>query len=403
MKSIFFGVLLTAVSIQATQAATITAASCSQPAVRTAVNEANDGDIVVIPDGSCSWTAGVSTSKQIWIRAEHYTFADEGRTNRSVIITNNSTEPLFALTTGNSFNVGLSGIRFNEGSGLGNHLRVQGSGSKVAFVSDNYFEVKQRNGNATEIAIIYWSALGGVLWNNRFVGVGGGPGGQVNPDGASILIKSIHRAWETPSTMGALDTGGATNVYFEDNSCQNVGQFPDVDDNGRVVFRHNDIDGCSGLTHGFTSAWGGRHVEYYDNTFRTTTPNVNIAGRYFWLRGGTGVWADNVVHRTYQGYGNPVVLAMIVEGGGTYPKPRQVGRGNDGSGDVPDPVYLWNLTGTGGDPYQVANYTPEMIQQDRDFLLATAKPGWTRYAYPHPLRQALEASPSPPTNLRVPN
>ena len=41
-------------------AATITAASCQQPAVQAAVNSANSGDTVNIPAGSCTWTTAVS-------------------------------------------------------------------------------------------------------------------------------------------------------------------------------------------------------------------------------------------------------------------------------------------------------------------------------------------------------
>jgi hypothetical protein len=323
---------------------------------------------------------------------------------RNVTITNNSSQPLFTFTTGNNFHVRVQGIRFNEGSGTVNHLHVQGSGSKVALISDNYFEVKQRNGNAEDISIIYWSALGGVLFNNRFVGVGSGPGGSANPDGASILIEGSSRVWNTSSTMGVKDTNGSVNIYFEDNSFKNVGQCPDVDDHGRVVFRHNDIDGSSGLTHGFSSSWGGRHVEYYNNTFHVSQDNVNIAGRYFWLRAGTAVFFDNNVAQENRGYGAPDLVQFIVEGGGTYPKPRQVGRGWEG-GDVADPVYIWNQTGAGA--YEVGNNTPSLIQENRDYFVNKGpKPGYTPYAYPHPLRGGTSESPAPtspaaPSNLRI--
>ena len=120
-------------------------------------------------------------------------------------ITNNSTSaPLFQFTSGNNFHVGLAGIRFNEGSGNQNHVRVQGSGSKVPLVNDCAFEIRNRFGNNPDIAAVAWLSQGGVVWNSYFVGVGGGGGGQCCPEGASILIKSP-RAWNTPSTLGALD------------------------------------------------------------------------------------------------------------------------------------------------------------------------------------------------------
>lgn len=386
------------------EAATITAASCSRDAVNTAIAAASDGDTVLIPNGSCSWTSGITTTKQIAVRAQNYTPTKMGAASRNVTITNNATVPLFVFTTGNSFNVALTGIRFNEGSGTSNHLRVLGGGSKIALISDNYFEIKQRNGNAQDISAIFWGAQGGVLWNNRFVGIGSGPGGSVGPDGASVLVKDSPRVWNTSSTMGARDTGGTINVYFEDNTFLNVGQLPDVDDHGRVVFRYNDIDGTSGLTHGFTSTWGGRHVEYYNNTFHVSTSNRNIAGRYVWLRAGTGVFFNNSVAQENRGYGSPVQVAFTVEGTGTYPKPRQVGRGYE-NGDVSDPVYIWNQTGAGA--YAVANYTSSMIQENRDYFVNKgAKPGYSPYAYPHPLRGGgggtpPVTAPQAPTNVRI--
>src|SRR5688572_15333351 len=42
--------------------ATITAANCSSSAVQTAINTASGGDVVVVPNGSCAWSAGVSIS-----------------------------------------------------------------------------------------------------------------------------------------------------------------------------------------------------------------------------------------------------------------------------------------------------------------------------------------------------
>jgi hypothetical protein len=202
--------------------------------------------------------------------------------------------------------------------------------------------------------------------------------------------------------MGSRDTNGLINVYFEDNTIKNLGQCPDVDDHGRAVFRYNDIDGCSGLTHGFTSTWGGRHVEYYNNAFHVSTNGVNISGRYFWLRAGTAVFFNNDVQRENRGYGLPVQVGFIVEGSGSYPKPRQVGRGWE-NGDVSDPVYLWNQTGPGA--YTIRNDSTGMIQENRDYFLNKGpKPGYSPYTYPHPLRTGggtTLPAPQAPGNLRI--
>ena len=217
--------------------------------------------------------------------------------SRSVTITNNSTSvPLFAFTSGNNYHVGLTGIRFNEGSGSQNHVRISGTGSKVPLLKDCAFEVKNRFGNQPDISALAILSQGAVIWNSYINGVGSGLGGQCCPEGASIWVNSP-RAWNTASTMGSRDTSGIVNVYIEDSTLANIGQAPDVDDNGRVVMRYSVLDGAWGITHGFTSRWGGRHFEYYNNTFRVANTNRNMAGRYFWIRAGTGVFTDNVVNQ----------------------------------------------------------------------------------------------------------
>lgn len=394
------------------QAATINAASCSLAHVQAAVNAAVDGDRVVIPNGSCAWAGGIKTTKQIKIEAQNYVPTSRGTMTRSVTITNNSTSgPLLEFTSGNTFHVGVAGIRFNEGSGNQNHVRFGGSGTKVPLINDCAFEIRERSGNNPDIAALAWLAQGSVVWNSYFVGVGAGFGGQCCPGGASIWISSP-RAWNTPSTMGALDTNGIVNVYFEDSTLKDISQSPDVDNNGRVVIRYSLLDGVTGLTHGFTSASGGRHVEYYNNTFQSTTSNRNLAGRYFWLRAGTAVFTDNVVNSQNHGYGTPQLLDIgDITGLGSYPQPRQPGWGHNGSTSVSDPIYIWNQTGNAAYTWGVSNGWDSNVRLNRDiFVNSGPKPGYSKYAYPHPLRDggastaggggsasALQA----PSNLRL--
>jgi hypothetical protein len=64
-------------------AATINAASCSQSAVQAAVNTAVDGDKVAIPSGTCAWSGGIGTTKQIMIEAQNYTPTPKGTMTRN--------------------------------------------------------------------------------------------------------------------------------------------------------------------------------------------------------------------------------------------------------------------------------------------------------------------------------
>jgi hypothetical protein len=61
-KSVLFGLLLGAFFSTSTEAATHTAASCNTSDVQTAINSAAEGDTVVIPRGTCTWTSGVIIS-----------------------------------------------------------------------------------------------------------------------------------------------------------------------------------------------------------------------------------------------------------------------------------------------------------------------------------------------------
>ena len=387
-------------------AATHLAASCSTSAVQAAINAASNGDIVLIPDGSCAWSSGISTNKQIWIRAQNYTPTSGGATNYRVTITNNnSSSPLFTLTTGDDFHVRLSGIRFNEGAGSRNHLVVSGNGAKIALIDDVYMEVKQRNGNQQEVAFIAWTARGGVIWNARFVGLASGAADGVGPSGGSLWVSNPHRPWTTASTMGMRDADGTVNLYLENSSCYNIGAFLDADDHARVVVRHSLFDGCVQLqTHGFTSAWGGRHVEFYNNTFSVTAADRNHAGRYVWIRLGTFLFTDNVVNNASntQNYGsvNLFVIGDITTPG-TYPQPRQPGWGHDGTTHVSDPIYSWNNSGARASAWGYANGWESIVREGRDvFVNQGPKPGYVKYTFPHPAR-AGDAL--PPTDTTAPS
>lgn len=386
---------LSVLSVPIAEGANVPAASCSLQDVRTAVDSASDGDVVTIPNGSCAWSGGISTSKQIRIQAQNYTPTARGTLNRSVTLTNNSGSPLIALTSGNTYHVGVGGIRFNEGSGSANHVRLSGSGSKVPLVYDSAFEIKNRFGSAADVTGLSILSQGAVIWNSYFNGVGGGLGGQCCPEGAGILVNSP-RAWSTPSTMGALDSAGSVNVYFEDSTLANIGQAPDVDDDGRFVMRHSILDGTWGITHGFTSRTGGRHFEYYNNTFSVTNANRNIAGRYFWVRAGTGIFADNVVNAPANPgeWGNPVLFQI---GDNTSPQgqsqARRPGWGHNGTSDIIDPIYAWNNTGARANSWgfngQPGGWQATVVEGREVFVNAGAKPGYSKFAYPHPARTAV--------------
>ena len=380
----------------------VVAASASRANVQAAVNTAVDGDTVLIPNGSSTWTSGISTTKQIIIRAQNYTptpagtagsgfvantlAARTGASSRNVTITNNSSTALFSFTSGDDHHCGLGGIAFEEGTGDGEHLVLNGAGSKPPLIFDNAFESKARFFPANPFMRV--ACLGGVMWNCYIEGTFS----IAEAGSASLLIKNEGgvRNWETNGTIGTDDTGGSVNFYMEDCTAINVGQFPDIDDHGRFVARNCVFDGTWGLTHGFTSTWGGRHWEYYDNVFQQRTTGRNLAGRYFWCRAGTGVFTDNEAYTPADtsSYGNVSQLDIGDNTSpGTYLQDRQPGCGYESSAYASDPIYMWNESGARAYTWGTSNGWGSIVQQNRDiFVNNGARPSYTKYTYPHPLR-----------------
>lgn len=386
--------------------ADILASSASSAHVQTAVDAASDGDTVLIPNGTVTWTSGVdATAKRIRIRAENYTptpagTAGSGATTRNVTITNNSSESLFSFTTSNDYHCRLSGIAILDGTGEGSHLTVRGSGSKPMLMDDMYFTLRERGFPTGRH--IDWQSLGGVVWNTV---IHPKPGKNLGtPTGESILLKST-RSWDTASTMGALDTGGLVNWYFEDSTVANA-SWLDCDELGRAVMRHCVFDGSWSTTHGLSGA-GGRHVEIYDNTFSVTEADRAIAGRYYWLRAGTGVFTDNVVNNCVNpgAYGSVSFLAIAESfiTPSSNPQDRQAGWGHDGASDVIDPIYVWNNTGARASTWYIDAAWADNVQEGREvFVDAGAKPGYSKFTYPHPLRGSGLPTSNPIRSARFP-
>jgi hypothetical protein len=200
--------------------------------------------------------------------------------------------------------------------------------------------------------------------------------------------------------MGNLDTNGDVNFYAEDTTFKFVSQCPDVDDHGRYVARHCVMDATFGLTHGFTSTWGGRHIEYYDCDF-IVDESITNGGfgrnfvRFIWVRAGTTLIKDSFVDNPNVGYGASDLLSIgdNTAPSGSYLIDRQPGCGHNGSAYVSDPMYIYNNTGDGAYDWgfnEDENWD-SVVQEGRDiFVNAGAKSGYSEYTYPHPLRSVIE-------------
>jgi len=93
----------------------------------------------------------------------------------------------------------------------------------------------------------------------------------------------------------------------------------------------------------------------------------------------------------------------------SYPVPRQIGQNYNGTSYFTDPVYIWGndrtpdmgLGWSWGNPCGLV--WNDFVREGRDYVLGTAKPGYSPYVYPHPLTQdgAVSEPLHAPANLSV--
>jgi len=304
--------------------------------------------------------------------------------------------------------VDISGIRFKSGTAThGEHLNLhRTSGGRPVLIHDCWFT---HGGNIGRGILVYNDR--GLLYRCSF------DGGL--EDGVPVLHRTgitlkwngedAGRSWTTPDTMGAKDTTGLSNFYVEDTYFAGAQAF-DFDDNSRTVVRHCLFNNSNVASHGAeTSPEGLRHFELYDNTFLFDDlgeDTLNLC-RWIWIRGGSGIITDNAMpDMKSRMWGDGDEIQMIVMSlrrkclcaGWPYPVPHQVGQGHDGSHSVLDPLYIWNNPGhprVGMDDYEPDEVgkglrNADYLKLGRDYHVGAPKPGYAKYAYPHPLRVAAD-------------
>lgn len=402
------------------------AASNGDPqTLQAAISNAAPGSVIIIPNGSYTWTRGITCNKAITIKGE----SPDGVT----INATNITYEVFDLTENRDGNMEIANINFQT-SVASNYFvfAVRAApwsgdtfrGGGRILMHDCKFNSKSWSYS------VDWDTNGGVVWNCDF------DGGGLN--GISMVCHGLDSSWSTKSTMGTDDTNGLWNTYVEDCSFKHGDTASmNPDDNSRVVVRHCTFSPSSTNGHGLeTSRAGVRHWEFYDNTFGPYPDDGSYNYNYVnFPRGGTGVITDNYYNKGLWGRGciglsvyNTRRKTGQVPCQTHYPAARQIGQSWKGAGgysyvDWPeggtgyftDPVYIWNNTGPGAqqssfvylsqyEPDECGNAQPitKYIQAGRDYVLA-AKPGYQKFTYPHPLRSGGGGGGPTPTPTATPN
>lgn len=360
---------------------TVDAASCEHADVSAAIASASAGNLVRVPAGTCSWAEGLTISGIQLVGA--------GSTAEGTVIT----AGLVDLVKHETQVTRLSGFRF---TGPDQHFDTAGDPNARPYVIDhNYFRA-----DASPRAA-HLGANGGVIHNNELE--------ALSWTSADIFNTQASEDWSDAPTFGDEDVTGERNIYFEDNVFRNITEtMPDGDVGSRLVIRHNTYIDSSIVFHGGfptdSSPDGGtRHFEVYDNEFMRVSNDIPI-NKWVWVRGATGVIANNVMARADSpdgsSYPNKPEIFLTVGCPDPHPVQYQVGQSSETPENPPShPLAIFGNSGpgvsdsnfivvAGSDTAGPPCATPEdYVQAGRDYVSTNAW-GWTPYTYPHPL-QAL--------------
>ncbi len=321
-KGHLLALLLSAVAISSWAQGTYTAASCNQSDVNAVINgpthKAIDGDTIIIPAGTCTWTNSLSIKVGITVNGTGTPNTGAGTfgsgTLKTVIVDNSASNPLFAvsgISYGKTLTLGVLDIEpfsnntplwspisvagtctangcpnariHNIGFGLTTPWTEGGNGSQADWMirTDNVFGVVDHNtipsGSNVELLNANLSA---------YLGVGGyGDNSWAQPDSfgtANVLYMENNNVYVT-QTVNDCDTapsGGAV------GGCRVAGRFNHVN----MVSNSFEPFGFHGLdTDGRPQ--GGRHLEAYGNLVTCTSGSCgNSVGGF---RSGTGLLFGN--------------------------------------------------------------------------------------------------------------
>jgi hypothetical protein len=380
--------------------ATYYAADLTHENVQDAISSCAAGDTLVLPSGSATWDLRVTCHVGINI---------VGPGTGSCFIwsttaTNGSgaKAPCFLVTlTVATQHFDLRDITFD-----GTLVSYDGIIKISGLTSDTFYVHHCKFQNLTHRTLSPINIYG-VIASNTFEA-----GGGTEAQGVSVFgdLSLGTTSWGRGLTLGTKNA-----VYIEDN----LFDF-DVDNDGaldayggaRYVFRYNTLYNTHLGHHGADS--GGYHSVYswevYNNTIISS---VDLGGKWFGSRGGTGVvynnmaTADGTEQAVLSNYRSDAAYAPwgICNGlnpidgnddSSGYPCFEQNGMtGADGT--TPAPIYCWDnivnsVTGTMVVTDDVTatdgsgNYMVDLhIQENRDFYNSTS-PTYIPYTYPHPLR-----------------
>jgi hypothetical protein len=306
-------VVICVLSISNVEAVTRNAATCSHSDVQTQVNAAQDGDIVSVPAGSCTWTTPVSWSNKNISVLGAGACGSPGCSTGTVISSTGGA--IFSIINSSKSGFRISSLTIKGVSTGGKCIYIDSTASYTLVkgwrVDHIYFDFSTagKSGSSLGAYPVYIVGIANYGLVDHITYKGGGYGHVIlsswgAPDGWPVKMPggTGGGSWTLPLDLPINDNA----VYVEDSTWliapghyisavndMNVGS-------GRMVFRHNQVTNAYFQTHyigNYNPARGGAAwVEVYNNTFHATDSNWYRAVD---IKSGTGVVYNNGLLDSY--------------------------------------------------------------------------------------------------------
>jgi len=321
MRPVIIGFSI-AVAQSSLPAATWQASSPTVTAITAAINQAANGDTVIVPAGTASWTKTLVVTKGITLKGATTTNTSTGTVQDRTIILDNVPRmglnaPIVSCKVPANQGFRLTGFTFSGSLTNKSDGAVIISGTSPSIRLDHcHFD---RIYTAHNLEIFGW--LFGVIDHCIF-------DIQQLQQGNSTTAFFTHATWgNQPSGWGSWADppyfGSEKFIFFEDNLVTNHGKTPnsgslDAARGGRYVARHNRFNNAAIYFHGSDTGAGEAHlrgtraVEIYNNTFHSSLP-AQPGGQ---CRGGSLLWHDNTYTGTYSN-GMALKVYRLFQGAGS--------------------------------------------------------------------------------------
>ncbi|MBW2527044.1 MAG: hypothetical protein JRI23_22880 [Deltaproteobacteria bacterium] len=398
-----------------------------QPAAQAAVDEAQDGDCVVLPAGEYALDGTLRIEKPVSLlghgRGDGGTWLRRRDDATDAEVDGWGSMIRFTLRSRESSGIVLAGLRlssktpsFEDGDGgsLVTDTGVRFDEVVDFIVTDCRFEYF---GDAALQIQHHDDLARGLIYENEFFHNLKGDGQGL---GYGVALYGANDEWTADPEFGTDNF-----IFIEDNHFLEHRHSTAAGGCGRYVVRHNEIidnlwghaiDAHEGRNGGLGTSnhFSTRAVEAYDNEVRNDrfrvyqdgpgTPiepghNLNdLVGWAMMFRGGEVV----AHHNRIEGYLIEVgVTAFLHSWPDVYPLPTQIGYasglalgpGHSGTGPAErdGDVFVWEddyvpyVDVPNYDDYQ-RNHAPDYLTEGRDYHFDVARPDYTPYEYPHPAR-----------------